>query len=456
MASCSNARNNVRGKCLHSQSKQIVLNVYSKLLEQNPDKPITVITDMVADLTGVSVASIFRARRELKIKGKLSTPKKSHSQIGITDRLTKYDDFEKTAIRRKVHDYFFCNECPTLKQLLTDVNNDDSLPTISRATIHRLLRDLGFRFEKRARNSLLIERDDIISWRHKYLRKIRSFRRENRSIYYLDETWCNASQCLNNVWQDKTIQSTRDAFMKGLSTGVKNPSGAGERLIILHAGSINGFVNGVGRVFKSKKTIDYHEEMNGDYFEKWFKEFLPKLNPNSVIVLDNAPYHSVKEEKLPTKSWTKSDIQAWLNAKCIDWQPDMLKSELMEIVNNQRSRFNSYRIDKLAAEAGHTVLRLPPYHCELNPIELIWSQMKGYVARRNTTWKLSDVKILLEEAINTITPKSWSDCIDYVKKIEEKFWILDGLLDEDVPPVIINTAESTESDTDLSDVENLL
>lgn len=77
---------------------------------------------MVADLTGVSVASIFRARRELKIKGKLSTPKKSHSQIGITDRLTKYDDFEKTAIRRKVHDYFFRNECPTLKQLLTDVN----------------------------------------------------------------------------------------------------------------------------------------------------------------------------------------------------------------------------------------------------------------------------------------------------------------------------------------------
>ncbi|CAK1585278.1 unnamed protein product [Parnassius mnemosyne] len=42
----------------------------------------------------------------------------------------------------------------------------------------------------------------------------------------------------------------------------------------------------------------------------------------------------------------------------------------------------------MAAECGVTVLRLPPYHCELNPIELIWAQAKGY--RRS----LKDVRVI--------------------------------------------------------------
>lgn len=32
-----------------------------------------------------------------------------------------------------------------------------------------------------------------------------------------------------------------------------------------------------------------------------------------------------------------------------------------------------YAVDKMAKAAGHKVVRLPPYHCELSPIELAWS-----------------------------------------------------------------------------------
>ena len=28
---------------------------------------------------------------------------------------------------------------------------------------------------------------------------------------------------------------------------------------------------------------------------------------------------------------------------------------------------------------GHEVVQLPVAHCELNPIEMIWSQVKGHV-----------------------------------------------------------------------------
>ena len=36
----------------------------------------------------------------------------------------------------------------------------------------------------------------------------------------------------------------------------------------------------------------------------------------------------------------------------------------------------TYEIDKIAKDFGHCVIRLPPYYCEFNPIELIWAQVK--------------------------------------------------------------------------------
>jgi len=52
---------------------------------------------------------------------------------------------------------------------------------------------------------------------------------------------------------------------------------------------------------------------------------------------------------------------------------------------------------------GHEVIRLPPYHCQYNPIELIWAQVKGEVATKNTTFKLADVEKLMHEAIDSVT-----------------------------------------------------
>lgn len=43
----------------------------------------------------------------------------------------------------------------------------------------------------------------------------------------------------------------------------------------------------------------------------------------------------------------------------------------------------------MAFEHRITVLRLPPYHCELTAIELIWAQVKSDVARNNKTYQSS-------------------------------------------------------------------
>ena len=53
--------------------------------------------------------------------------------------------------------------------------------------------------------------------------------------------------------------------------GWKVPSGKGQRLIIIPAGGVEGWVPGANLVFRSKtNSIDYHDEMNSEHFMVWF------------------------------------------------------------------------------------------------------------------------------------------------------------------------------------------
>ena len=87
------------------------------------------------------------------------------------------------------------------------------------------------------------------------------------------------------------------------------PQGEGKRLIISHIGSEDGFLDGCGECFVGvKNTSDYHHEMNGDHFENWWeKKVLPGLPNKSVVLIDNAKYHSrqTEESKKPTTKWRK-------------------------------------------------------------------------------------------------------------------------------------------------------
>ena len=59
-------------------------------------------------------------------------------------------------------------------------------------------------------------------------------------------------------------------------------------------------------------------------------------------------------------------------------------------------------IDTLAERKGHTVVRLPLYHCQYKPIELIWGNIKLPWAKRKT-FKIADVQSLMEEELSNIT-----------------------------------------------------
>lgn len=82
---------------------------------------------------------------------------------------------------------------------------------------------------------------------------------------------------------------------------VKKPILKGQRLIIVHAGNEKGIVPGAFLTYKSTDTTgDYHNEMNNDNYEKWLvNQLIPNIPRDSVLVIDNAPYHNKYVERPP-------------------------------------------------------------------------------------------------------------------------------------------------------------
>lgn len=441
----------VTSGALSANEKIIILNVHDALRCQHPAISVDDIVGLCSAMTGISKSTIYKLMRERKNLGQVLHPLPSPGRCPM-----KLDDEMRNSVRSKVHSFYLRKEIPTIDKILLAVNEDKHLPQMSRRTLWKLLRNLKFTWEKINRRSVLIEKQEIIIWRRNYLREIRKYRREGRRIFYLDETWINAGHTVQKTWHDNTITSARQGFIEGLSSGFRPPSGKGKRLIITHIGNEDGFIDGGLLEFESKKTGDYHEDMTADVFEEYFEQMLDLIPQGSIIVMDNASYHSRRCENLPTTAWRKAEIIDWLSVKNITFEDDMVKRELLDIVKVYRNKYIRHVIDEMAKNRGIEVLRLPPYHCELNPIELVWAQVKGDVARNNTTFKLNDVKKLMENALNKVTPERWKNCVSHVLKEEDKFWQLDNLVDITLDPIVIsvNTQDSdSDSEMEISDEE---
>ena len=194
------------------------------------------------------------------------------------------------------------------------------------------------------------------------MREIRKLIAVGRPLVYLDETWLIAHHSVGWKWYD-------DSGDVDTVFPAEAPSGKGKRLNVLHAGYAGGFLPNCSLVFVcNTKFHDYHDEMNGTHFAEWFeKQLLPNLPPNAVIVMDNAPYHSLKTAKstAPTSATRKADMKKWLLERKIAFTEDMLKPELYELVKANKPP-PEYVCDKLALNRGFQVVRLPPYHCIFN------------------------------------------------------------------------------------------
>ena len=91
-------------------------------------------------------------------------------------------------------------------------------------------------------------------------------------------------------------------------------------------------------------------------------------------------------------------------------------------------------------------------HSELNAIELIWAKAKTEVAEKSTTFKIKDVKYLVNEALKNVSANDWKKAIKHTIKVEDAFRKVDfGDNSPVIDRVVIDLND--DSDSDLDDCE---
>ncbi|KAK7866463.1 hypothetical protein R5R35_008984 [Gryllus longicercus] len=335
----------------------------------------------------------------------------------------------------------------TLDSLIVEVRkNEDVGFSGGRTTLRKLLLEMGFSWEKTDNRRALIERADISAHRIEYLRQYKNLKDVDSNFVFLDETWFFSKGYATKTWQDS---SSFSCVRKNLSEG--------QRYIVLHAGGKKGFVDDADLVFPSQNSSEeYHGTMNGEMFEEWMENtLLPKLDEPSVIVLDNASYHSAHLERLPTRKWTKLQLKNFLENHNIPFRADSLHQELFALASSNKPE-KLYRVDNIINAAGHTVLRLPPYHCHYNPIEMVWNDCKRYYKTHvGSQFDRAHVKQVWHDALHQVTAEKWENYVKHTEKIVEEDWNREVKWDSiNVEPIIINLGEENSSDEENEDNED--
>ena len=77
---------------------------------------------------------------------------------------------------------------------------------------------------------------------------------------------------------------------------------------------------------------------------------------------------------------------------------------------------------------GHSILRTPQYHPELQPIEMCWGVVKNYMAK-NCDFTLRKFRNNLPIAFSQVTAKTCQKLITKTIAEENKYWEEDGRID---------------------------
>lgn len=409
-----------QGKSLTPKEKEtiVILKRYFDRTRDDPQEQASLSVQRVVNALGISIATVKRVMADCN-RG-VSFVDKEEIHRGRPPRALSSS--MQTATREYVRKANREGAYITLEMLHQHLKAIKSEQEFSIRTLGRALDRWGFTFGKGTRTQRLKEKDHVVTARQRYLRRKRANRKDDgviRPEVYLDESYVNKNHSNDFVW-----------YLDDDGPWIQKPTGKGERLIIINAITKDGWVPGAKLTFKStKKTGDYHGQMNQELFTKWFLDkLLPNIPEGSLITMDNASYHNVlATHSAPTAKCKKEKIRSWLEQNNIPLREDCLKVEMVEVLN-KIAPSPTYILDELAAKHGHELLRTPPYHPELQPIETCWGVVKNQVAR-TCDFTMANLVSQLEDAFSSVTAKTCSGLIKKVRKIEDRFWREDVLLD---------------------------
>jgi len=186
---------------IHSQTKNTIYNVYKYFEKLSMDSSNPEIATFfkqtqtkTAEACGVSEKTVKRITAEGNKSSsasqadcpKFTSPRKTYKRAKIASEV---DGFDADIVRRIVHEIYDGREYPTTLKILAEYQKRTEYKG-SVTSMWRILKSLNFKYKKCNGRRFLMERNDIVAMRVKFLRTIVNLRKNNdtRPVIYLDET----------------------------------------------------------------------------------------------------------------------------------------------------------------------------------------------------------------------------------------------------------------------------
>ena len=371
---------------------------------------------IVSQFTGIPQSTVYRYNNEDKSKYKPNryepvTPSATFRKSKVTLAILE-------GIRNIVIDFYRNGTQLTRSKVYQKYRQEyPDEPIISLHTVGRILNDQGFKYRKtKVNTNLLQEKEYFQKWKALFFLKRRELLNKGCKFYYTYETWHDISDCQTKLWKCKTEPGTQ----------VQQRKTRGSRFILCHIGSSDGFVAGAEKIVYDKDQA-FHKTTTESFYEEWISEIASKglIKPNSVIVMDNASYHSPKKFLTPKPKWTKERIIEFILNFCkpnpsitraVMQQRQFTKKKLLDYVEKQNIQ-PPLAVEKFLKKFRITILRLPPYNWQFNPIEFALSGVKKKIRRRSILVQSEEnVRSLFDKEI-AIESTNWKSYFDHCDKL---------------------------------------
>ena len=182
---------------------------------------------------------------------------------------------------------------------------------------------------------------------------------------------------------------------------------------------------------KKRENFRFYGKTNAENLEAIYGDGLfalakgAKADNKNILFLDNYSAHKRVRDEL---RGTAQDIIDWVNGEKNNEVDEELRNLVLALCNSADARdmevdrkellkaLTDKGVSILAMEVlakkynGMEVKYLPPYYSELNPIELLWAEVKRVY--RDETSPEDDWEKRMEEAWSSITPQFVESCFD--------------------------------------------
>ena len=145
---------------------------------------------------------------------------------------------------------------------------------------------------------------------------------------------------------------------------------------------------------------------NHAYFVGRMRKLLDALKKqnidNTIIIMDNAKYHKNIPDDTPHMGWKKEKLLGECSKQGIQVPYKSIKTEVRKLLE-PFIRNTLPIICAMAKAEGHEVIFSPPHYSDLQPINIMWVNVKGEVGQKYTTQTtFKDVLVRLKESFTNL------------------------------------------------------